>query len=88
MLTAEDFIGGKIARRITRATESVALMNLILIPMLTFGAGDVAPQLKLRELHSYELLSGLWSLKQWLRIEIHSIAAKNCRAVENDRERD
>ena len=45
---------------------------------------NVGPQLKLRELHSYELLRGLRSLKG---SETLSIAAENCRALENDRER-
>ena len=44
--------------------QSVILMICILIPTLTLGAGDVAPQLKLREVHSYELLSRFWRLKQ------------------------
>jgi uncharacterized membrane protein len=48
MRMAEDFTGGKITRRISRATESmfqsVALMIFILIPMLTFAARNVAPQ--------------------------------------------
>jgi len=48
MRTAEDFIGGKITRRISQATESmfqsVALVIFILIPALTFAAGNVAPQ--------------------------------------------
>jgi hypothetical protein len=43
---AEDFTGGKMTRSISRATESmsqsVILMICILIPMLTFGAGEVA----------------------------------------------
>jgi len=44
--------------------QSVILMICILIPTLTLGAGDVAPQLKLREVHSCELLSRFWRLKQ------------------------
>jgi hypothetical protein len=44
--------------------QSVALMIFMLIPTLTFAAGVVAPQLKLREVHSYELLSRFWRLKQ------------------------
>src|SRR5258708_12801117 len=44
--------------------QSVILMICILIPTLTLGAGDVAPQLKLRELHSYELLSPFWPFNQ------------------------
>src|SRR5207253_8160209 len=43
MRVVEDFTGGKITRRISRATESmfqsVALMIFILIPTLTFAAG-------------------------------------------------
>jgi hypothetical protein len=68
MGTAEDFTGGKITRLFSRATESmfqsVALMIFMLIPTLTLAAGVVAPQLKLREVHSYELLSRFWRLKQ------------------------
>jgi Mg/Co/Ni transporter MgtE len=45
---AEDFTGGRVTRLISRATESmfqsVALMIFILIPTLTFAAGNVAPQ--------------------------------------------
>jgi hypothetical protein len=48
MGTAEDFTGGRITRRISRATESmsqsVVLIIFILIPTVRFAVRNVAPQ--------------------------------------------